>query len=40
VRLEVDLDAATSSVGDRYDGTVEVSGGDEATLDVTVEVVA
>ena len=40
VRLEVDLDPATSSVGDRYDGTVEVSGGDEATLDVTVEVVA
>jgi hypothetical protein len=40
VRLEVDLDAADVRVGDRYDGTVEVSGGDEATLEVTVEVVA
>jgi hypothetical protein len=40
VRLEVDLDAADVRVGDRYDGTIEVSGGDEATLEVTVEVVA
>ena len=40
VRLEVDLDAADAAVGDRYEGTVEVSGGDEATLEVTVEVVA
>jgi hypothetical protein len=40
VRLEVDLDAADVRVGDRYDGTIAVSGGDEATLEVTVEVVA
>ncbi|GAB3439598.1 hypothetical protein GCM10027517_13130 [Phycicoccus ginsengisoli] len=40
VRLEVDLDTSDAAVGDRYEGTVEVSGGDEATLEVSVEVVA
>ena len=36
----VDLSAAYCAAGDRYTGLVEVSGGDEATLDVTVEVTA
>lgn len=40
VRLEVDLDSAHAAVGDHYEGTLEVTGGDEALLDVTVEVVA
>ncbi|NNM47184.1 hypothetical protein [Knoellia koreensis] len=40
VRLEVDLDPAQAAVGDRYEGTLQVTGGDEALLDVTVEVVA
>ena len=38
VRLEVDLAADLVRPGDRYAGTVEVTGGDEATLDVSVEV--
>ena len=38
VVLEVDLAADLVQPGERYVGTVEVSGGDEATLDVTVEV--
>lgn len=39
VHLEVDLPADAVLVGGRYHGTVDVSGGDEAVLDVTVEVV-
>jgi hypothetical protein len=38
VRLGADLDASVVHPGDRYLGTVEVSGGDEATVSVTVEV--
>jgi hypothetical protein len=40
VRVEVDLAADRVSMGDVYHGTVEVTGGDEAVLEVTVEVVA
>jgi hypothetical protein len=39
VHLEVDLLSEAVLVGGRYHGTVDVSGGDEAVLDVTVEVV-
>jgi hypothetical protein len=39
VHLEVDLLSEAVLVGGRYRGTVDVSGGDEAVLDVTVEVV-
>jgi hypothetical protein len=38
VQLEAELTADLVRAGERYVGTVEVSGGDEATLDVTVEV--
>lgn len=38
VLLEVELTADLVQPGERYVGTVDVSGGDEATLDVTVEV--
>jgi hypothetical protein len=38
VQLEAELAADLVQPGQRYLGTVEVSGGDEATLDVTVEV--
>jgi hypothetical protein len=38
VRVEADLTADLVRPGDRYTGTVEVTGGDEATLVVTVEV--
>jgi hypothetical protein len=38
VRVEADLDPDLVRPGQRYTGTVEVSGGDEATLAVTVEV--
>ena len=38
VVLETELTAELVQPGERYVGTVEVSGGDEATLDVTVEV--
>ena len=38
VMLETELTADLVQPGERYVGTVEVSGGDEATLDVTVEV--
>lgn len=40
VVLETELTAELVQPGERYVGTVEVSGGDEATLDVTVEVAA
>lgn len=36
VSLGVDLDEASFSAGKRYFGTVEVSGGDEATIEVTI----
>lgn len=39
VHLEVDLLPEAALVGSRYHGTVDVSGGDEAVVDVTVEVV-
>lgn len=38
VLLAVDLDPLHFTEGGRYTGSVEVSGGDEATVDVTVEV--
>jgi hypothetical protein len=38
VRIEADLDEGVVRPGERYVGTVQVSGGDEATLEVTVEV--
>ncbi|QGN58455.1 hypothetical protein [Nostocoides sp. HKS02] len=38
VELAAELAADLVQPGERYLGTVEVSGGDEATLDVTVEV--
>lgn len=38
VRVEADLDPDLVRPGQRYTGTVEVTGGDEATLAVTVEV--
>lgn len=38
VKLGVDLDGAHFSAGRQYSGTVEVSGGDEATIEVSVEV--
>jgi hypothetical protein len=38
VRLEADLDEAVVQPGQQYVGSVAVSGGDEATLEVTVEV--
>ncbi|GAB3073471.1 hypothetical protein [Pedococcus soli] len=38
VRVEADLDPDLVRPGQRYTGTIEVSGGDEATLEVTVEV--
>ena len=38
VNLGVDLDGAKFSAGERYSCTVEVSGGDEATIEVSVEV--
>ena len=38
VMLETELPADLVQPGEQYVGTVEVSGGDEATLDVTVEV--
>jgi hypothetical protein len=38
VQLAAELVADLVQPGERYLGTVEVSGGDEATLDVTVEV--
>ena len=40
VSLGVDLDVASFTAGQRYSCTVEVSGGDEATIEVTVEVSA
>ena len=38
VRIEADLDEAVVQRGQQYVGSVAVSGGDEATLEVTVEV--
>jgi hypothetical protein len=38
VRIEADLDEGVVQPGQQYVGTVAVSGGDEATLEVTVEV--
>jgi hypothetical protein len=38
VRIEADLDERVVQPGERYVGSVAVSGGDEATLEVTVEV--
>ena len=38
VRIEADLDEGVVQPGERYLGTVDVSGGDEASLEVTVEV--
>lgn len=38
VAVEVDLSAGTARSGERYTGTIEVSGGVEAAVDVTVEV--
>ncbi len=38
VTLAVELRAGSVSAGERFTGTVRVSGGDEATVDVTVEV--
>ena len=38
VTLGVDLDGASFSAGQRYSCTVDVSGGDEATIEVSVEV--
>ncbi len=38
VRIEADLDEGIVQPGQGYVGTVAVSGGDEATLEVTVEV--
>lgn len=38
VSLGVDLDTGSFSAGKRYSCTVQVSGGDEATIDVTLEV--
>ena len=38
VSLGVDLDKASFSTGKRYSCTVQVSGGDEATIDVIIEV--
>ena len=38
VRIEADLDEAVVQPGQQYVGSVAVSGGDEATLEVTVEV--
>lgn len=38
VSLAVDLDAAQFSAGQRYSCTVEVSGGDEASINVSLEV--
>lgn len=40
VTLGVDLDAASFSAGERYSCAVEVSGGDEATIEVTIDVSA
>ena len=38
IRLSLDLDAASFSAGERYSCTVEVSGGDQATIEVTIDV--
>ncbi len=38
VSLGVDLDDASFSAGERYSCTVDVTGGDEATIEVTIEV--
>ncbi|HEY8883000.1 MAG TPA: hypothetical protein VIM47_06335 [Dermatophilaceae bacterium] len=38
VSLGVDLDDGSFSAGERYSCTVDVTGGDEATIDVTIEV--
>ena len=38
IRVEADLDPDLVRPGQRYTGTVEVTGGDEATLGVSVEV--
>ena len=38
VRIEADLDEVVVQPGQQYVGSVAVSGGDEATLEVTVEV--
>jgi len=38
VGLTVDLDEVSFSAGKRYSCTVEVSGGDEATIEVTIDV--
>ena len=40
ISLGVDLDDASFSAGERYSCTVDVSGGDEATIEVTIEVSA
>lgn len=40
VTIAVDLDAASFSAGEQYSCSVEVSGGDEATIEVTIEVSA
>ena len=40
VRIAVDLEEAVVQPGQQYGGSVAVSGGDEAMLEVTVEVVA
>lgn len=38
VTIGIDLDAASFSAGEQYSCAVEVSGGDEATIEVTVDV--
>jgi hypothetical protein len=38
VRIEADLDERVVQPGEQYVGSVAISGGDEATLEVTVEV--
>lgn len=40
VTIGVDLNAASFSAGEQYSCAVEVSGGDEATIEVTIEVSA
>ncbi len=40
VTIGIDLDAASFSAGEQYSCAVEVSGGDEATIEVTIDVSA
>jgi hypothetical protein len=38
ISLGVDLDSASLSAGKRYSSTVDVTGGDEATIEVTIDI--